>query len=137
MNEISFQSKFLPGVIISVIWKEYSGYKKLKPLFKEYGFGFMVPKQNLVIIDGEQIPESQDDMPYIYFIEAHEIAHIILNHDGPRNEQDELDADYGAYILLNKHGMNKSVKLLLDTFNERHNKKFDINRVKELENYFE
>lgn len=134
MNQITYYSRFLPEVMISVVYKEYEKYKLLKQLFNEYGFGFMVPNENLVIIDGEQIPPQEDAL---YFIEAHEISHIILGHNGPRNEQDEMDADYGAFILLKKHGFKKSIKILLNTFQERHNQKFDLNRVKELKSYFE
>jgi hypothetical protein len=52
------------------------------------------------------------------FIEAHEVSHIILNHNGPRSQQDELEADLGAYILLKKNDV--STERLEDEFEHRH-----------------
>ena len=134
MEDLTYVSDFLPDVVVSVIYKDSDKYHTLKPMFDEYGFGFMVPNQNLIIIDGENIENDNDDT--LNFIEAHEVSHILLGHDGPRNEQDEMDADYGAYILLKKYEMKESVEILLDTFFERHNKKFNIKRIKELEYKF-
>ena len=57
------------------------------------------------------------------FIEAHEISHLLLGHNGPRSEQDEIEADLGAYILLKKNDM--STERLEDEFEERHGTPFD------------
>lgn len=133
MEDLTYMSDFLPDVAVSVIFKDSDKYNTLKPIFDEYGFGFMVPNQNLIIIDGENLTDEEYNDDILNFIEAHEVSHILLGHDGPRNEQDELDADYGAYLLLKKHGIENSVEMLLDTFFERHNTEFDIKRVKELE----
>ena len=57
------------------------------------------------------------------FIEAHEIAHLLLGHNGPRSEQDEIEADLGAYILLKKNDM--STDRLEDEFKDRHGIIFD------------
>ena len=86
---ISYNSEFLPEITIAVVFSDNPQYEKLEPMFNEYGYGFMVPNKNLVIIDGEQIINNFD-ADVLKFIEAHEIAHIILNHDGPRNEEEEL-----------------------------------------------
>ena len=57
------------------------------------------------------------------FIEAHEISHLLLGHNGPRSEQDEIEADLGAYILLKKNDM--STERLEDEFEERPGTPFD------------
>ena len=130
-----YDSEFLPNVQIAVVLEENPQYKDLKPLFDEYGYGFMVPGKNLVIIDGEQfIDNFSSDV--LKFIEAHEISHIIMGHDGPRSEGEEMDADLGAYILLNQKGRTDSVKTLLKHFKERHGVKFDEKLLDRVKKYF-
>jgi hypothetical protein len=86
----------------------------------------------LVLIDGEQLVNGLG-AEVLKFIEAHEISHIIMGHDGPRSEDDEIDADLGAYILLSKSGKIESIKTLLKQFKNRHGIKFNeklLDRVK-------
>ena len=132
---ISYNSEFLPEITIAVVFSDNPQYENLEPMFKEYGYGFMVPNKNLIIIDGEQIINNFD-ADVLKFIEAHEIAHIILNHDGPRNEKEELDADLGAYILLKQKGKIKSIKYLIKHFKNRHGIKFDEKLLEKVKKYF-
>lgn len=127
-----YESEFLPNVQIAVVSEDNSQYQDLKPLFDEYGYGFMVPGKNLIVIDGEQV----ENFDVLKFIEAHEVSHIIMGHDGPRNEDDEIDADLGAYILLKQSGKNESLKKLLKYFKTRHGIKFDENLLERVKNYF-
>jgi hypothetical protein len=131
-NPIIYNSEFLPSVQIAVIFEENPQYEELKDYFEEYGYGFMIPGQNLVLIDGEQLVNGLG-AEVLKFIEAHEISHIIMGHDGPRSEDDEIDADLGAYILLSKSGKIESIKTLLKQFKNRHGIKFNeklLDRVK-------
>lgn len=134
-SEIMYNSEFLPSVQVVVVFENNSQYESLKEYFDEYGYGFMVPGNNMVIIDGEQLvnglgPEA------LKFIEAHEISHVIMGHDGPRNENEELDADLGAYILLSKSGNTDSIKTLLKQFRHRHGVKFDEKLLDRVKHYF-
>ena len=129
---IIYDSEFLPSIQIAVVFDGNPQYEQLKQFFKEYGYGFMVPGKNLVIIDGEQLVNGLGP-EVLKFIEAHEISHIIMGHDGPRSEDEELDADLGAYILLTQSGKTDSVKTLLKQFKNRHGVRFDeklLDRVK-------
>ena len=129
---VIYNSEFLPSVQIAVIFEENPQYEELKDYFEEYGYGFMIPGQNLVLIDGEQLVNGLGP-EVLKFIEAHEISHIIMGHDGPRSEDDEIDADLGAYILLSKSGKIDSIKTLLKQFKNRHGIKFNeklLDRVK-------
>ena len=132
---ISYNSEFLPEITIAVVFSDNPQYENLEPMFNEYGYGFMVPNKNLVIIDGEQIINNFD-ADVLKFIEAHEIAHIILNHDGPRNEEEELDADLGAYILLKQKDKLGSIKSLIEQFKQRHGIKFDEKLLERVKKYF-
>jgi hypothetical protein len=132
---ISYNSEFLPEITISVIFSDNPQYERLIPFFEEYGFGFLVPNKNLVIIDGENIIENFDS-DVLKFIEAHEVAHIILGHDGPRNDEEELDADLGAYLLLKNKEKEDSIKYLVDNFENRHGVKFEENLLNRVKKHF-
>ena len=132
---LSYNSEFLPEITVAVVFGDNPQYQQLKSMFDEYGYGFMVPNKNLVIIDGENILENFN-VDLLKFIEAHEIAHVILGHDGPRSEDEELDADLGAYLLLKEKEYINSIKLLLKNFKQRHGIKFDENLLKRVEKSF-
>lgn len=135
MDNLTYNSEFLPEVTISVVFKEHPQYENLSPLFNNFGYGFMVPNKNMVIVDGE-IFDERFSSDVLKFIEAHEISHIILNHNGPRNEDEELDADLGAYLLLKSINRNDSIKILLKNFKNRHGVKFDENLLERVKNSF-
>jgi Zn-dependent peptidase ImmA (M78 family) len=134
-TRLTYESEFLEGVNIAVVFSEDKKYKELLPLFNKYGYGFMVPNQNLIVINGEILLQNYDPS-FLKFIEAHEVAHIILGHDKDRNDDDEIDADLGAYILLRSKGKDDAVELLQKNYEDRHKTKFDEKRVEKLKNYF-
>lgn len=109
-------------------------YKELKPLFDEYGYGFMVPNRDLIVIDGDVILEYGSDV--LKFVEAHEVSHIILGHDGPRNKKDEIEADLGAYILLKKYNKLESLSHLISNFKDRHGIAFNEKMTQKLKKHF-
>jgi Zn-dependent peptidase ImmA (M78 family) len=120
---VSYQSKFLPNVVITVVFKENSNYPFLKKLFDEYGYGFYAPEMRTIIIDGEAfIGDDALTKQEMDFVEAHEVAHLMLKHSGPRNEKDEIEADLLAYKLLK--GKELSTQRLVDEFEFRHGVEF-------------
>ena len=122
---ITYKSIFDPRVNVIVLFKENEMYGEVKPLFDIYGYGFVSPSDNLVILDGEVFSsEDEIDEDILRFIEAHEISHILLGHTNERNDDDEMDADLGAYILLKKLGLTNSIEILIDNFEERHQTEF-------------
>lgn len=135
-DHISYNSEFLPDVTIFVVFSDDPQYEHLKPLFEEYGYGFMVPNKNMILIDGETLLENDNSEDWLKFIEAHEISHVILNHEGPRNEDEELEADLGAYLLLTRTGNSKAIKPLLKYFKNRHGIKFDEKLLDRVKNHF-
>ena len=124
-TQIEYRSEFLNDVTVVVVFNEDPLYPQVKPFFDQYGFGFMAPGKNLMIIDGEILVGETDAKDILKFIESHEVAHILLKHDGPRNEKDEIDADLMALNLLIEKGYDKSIKILLDKFQERHGVEFN------------
>ena len=124
-TQLEYRSEFLNDVTVVVVFNDDPLYSQVKGFFDQYGFGFMVPGQNLMIIDGEILVGEPDGKDILKFIEAHEVGHILLNHDGPRNEKDEINADLMALNLLIEKGYDKSIKILLDKFQERHGVEFN------------
>jgi hypothetical protein len=80
--------------------------------------------------------EEENEYEILKFIEAHEISHIILGHNGPRNEKEELEADLGAYILLKSKNYEDSIKILESEFESRHGIKFSNDLLQKVEKYF-
>ena len=132
---LSYNSEFLPEITVAVVFGDNPQYEQLLPMFNQYGYGFMVPGKDLIIIDGEQFVDNFDS-DVLKFIEAHEISHFMLGHDGPRVDDDEMDADLGAYILLKKIGAIDSVKLLVKHFKNRHGVSFDEKLLERVKNSF-
>ena len=122
---ISYKSVFKPDVNVIILFEENEMYKEFQPLFDEYGYGFVSPSDNLVVLDGEVFSSEEDiDEDILRFIEAHEVSHILLGHETERNKEDEMDADLGAYMLLKKSGYDGSIEVLVDNFDTRHNQEF-------------
>jgi hypothetical protein len=120
---ISYQSIFLDDVNISVIFKENENYDMMTRLFDKYGFGFYYPKTKTIMIDGELFVDTDLTFDDLRFVEAHEVSHLILGHTGGnRYDEDEIDADLMAYLLLKKQGL--STDRLTSTFKERHGIEF-------------
>ena len=132
-TQIEYRSEFLNDVSVVVVFNNDPLYSQVKGFFEQYGFGFMVPGQNLMIIDGEILVGEPDAKDILKFIEAHEVTHVLLGHDGPRNENDEIEADLGAYLLLQDKGYNKPIEILLNHFKERHGVDFNKEMLKDIE----
>ena len=131
-TQLEYVSEFLDGVTVVVVFEDDPLYEQVKDYFNEYGFGFMVPGSNLIIIDGEILVGQSDAKNILKFIEAHEVTHVLLGHDGPRNEQDEIEADLGAYILLQDKGYDKPIELLVNNFMERHGIEFNEKMIDDI-----
>jgi hypothetical protein len=132
-TQIEYRSEFLNDVSVVVVFNNDPLYSQVKGFFEQYGFGFMVPGQNLMIIDGEILVGEPDAKDILKFIEAHEVTHVLLGHDGPRNENDEIEADLGAYLLLQDKGYDKPIEMLLNHFKERHGVDFNEEMLNDIE----
>ena len=119
MKTKTFFSEFRSDIAVAILNKEDYRYEVMKPLFQMCGFGFAETSSGCVFIDGE-IPLTKDELRWV---EAHEVAHIMLKHTKDRNDDDEMSADMFAIILLKDKGYNKAAQLVEDKFEERHKRK--------------
>lgn len=115
-----YNSEFYDSVVIAILDSGDYQYQTLAPLFNEYGYGFVAPNQKLVFIDGGK-KFSRNTLKWI---EAHEVAHIILGHKKEKDANDEIEADTLAHKLLVGNGYHTAAKLVEDKFKERHGIEF-------------
>jgi len=113
-----YNSEWNDNIVVAVIDEGDYQYQTLAPLFNEYGYGFVLPEQKLIFIDGSY------DVVHQKWIEAHEIAHIILGHKQQKNPNDEIEADTLAHKLLVGNGYHKAAQLVKNKFKERHGIEF-------------
>lgn len=116
MISTEFKSEFDSTLDVVIIRSSDYRYSIIKPMFNEYGFGFIIPGFKTIFIDGEQNLGNDINK----FIEAHEVAHILLNHNESKNPNDEIQADLLARLLLLEHGYTTAAGLVVEKFEERH-----------------
>ena len=116
----TYFSEFKSDVAVAILTKDDHRYKVMKPLFEQCGFGFAETSSGCVFIDGE-VKLTKDEFRWV---EAHEVAHIMLKHTKDRNNIDEYAADMFAIILLLDKGYDKAAQLVEDKFEERHKRKY-------------
>ena len=122
MKTKTYFSEFRSDIAVAILGKDDWRYDVLKPIFDECGFGFTETASACVFIDGE-VKLTKDELKWV---EAHEVAHIMLKHTKNRNDSDEIAADMFATILLKDKGYTKAAQLVEDKFKERHG--IDFNR---------
>ena len=122
MKTKEFLSEFKSSVLVTILCRDDEDYNTLKPAFNKYGYGFMVPNQNAVFIDGE----LKLNKHILKWIEAHEVAHFMLGHGLTKNNsaEEEIEADRLAYQMLDDKGYTKSAQMVKDKFEERHGIKY-------------
>lgn len=116
MKTKTFFSEFQNDVAVAILGKDDYRYEVMKPLFEQCGFGFAETSLGCVFIDGEMKLNKHE----LKWVEAHEVAHILLKHTKDRNSKDEFEADSLAYKLLLKNGYDKAAQLVKDKSIERH-----------------
>ena len=120
MKTKTYFSEFRSDIAVAILGKDDYRYELMKPLFEQCGFGFAETSSGCVFIDGE-VKLTKDELKWV---EAHELAHIMLKHTKDRNDNDEIAADMFAIILLLDKGYKKAAKLVESKFEERHKRKY-------------
>ena len=120
MKTKTYFSEFRSDIAVAILGKDDYRYEVIKPLFEQCGFGFAETSSGCVFIDGE-VKLTKDELRWV---EAHEVAHIMLKHTQDRNEGDEVAADMFAIILLLDKGYKKAAQLVESKFEERHKRKY-------------
>jgi hypothetical protein len=111
---ITFWSRIDPKFRVLVIYKGSLSYPLIKEslLALDNSIGALVPGQEIILIDGERVNEEGLSDDHILAIEAHEIAHAVLGHEGERNQTHEVEADELAIEILDSIGRKEASNLL-------------------------
>ena len=108
-----FESEFHKGVMVAVVDDMDYQYQILAPLFNEYGYGFVLPDQKLIFIEGTHDKDVQK------MVEAHEVGHIVMGHTGIKGPNDEAQADSWAIMNLRRRGYKAEADELQRNFKFR------------------
>jgi len=113
---ITFWSRVDPKFKVLVIYKESLTYPLIKEslLALDNSIGALIPGQEIILIDGERVNDEGLTDDHLLAIEAHEIAHAMLGHEGERNQTHEVEADELAIEILDSIGRKEASALLIE-----------------------
>jgi hypothetical protein len=111
---VSFGSRIDSRFKVLVIYKESVAYSLVKSSLADLdnSIGALMPGQEIILIDGERVNEEGLSDNHLLAIEAHEIAHEMLGHEGERNQDHEEDADELAIKILDSFSRKEAAALL-------------------------
>ena len=117
---IAYRSKLDKNFSVYILYPEDGElYMKMKKVIPSGDIAFTNLNQKIIMIDGKQLNKLSKD--HLFFIEAHEIAHHRLKHKSTHgNATQELEADYGAYLLLAQFGLKNAMDLVKKYWTTRH-----------------
>lgn len=111
------KSVFDPSITVHILYETDPEYAVWKKQFEKYGLAIGVPKNRVIVWDGEEIKKLSKDQ--ILFIEAHEYSHFILGKNATEDQCDEL-----AIQNLLKIGKKKAADIGVKNFYKRHGRSY-------------
>lgn len=120
---VAYTSKINPEFNVFVVYKEYEGYKTIKDSLEKMNssIGALWVGTKNIFIDGEAITDDNIDQDHLMAMEAHEIAHSMLNHEAGVDENSEKEADLFGIALLELSGYNRAASFLKDRLKDLYN----------------
>jgi hypothetical protein len=120
---ISYPSTLNTEFTVIVLYKENEQYKDIKDSLEKMNnsIGALWIGSKKIFIDGEAIAEQNLDKDHLLAIEAHEIAHSMLNHEAGVDENSEKEADLFGIALLELSGFNRAASFLKDRLKDLYN----------------
>ena len=118
----AFQSKIDPAWTVIVLWPTDSGYAELSKVFDHLGIAFGDLLNRTIYVDGVQLEEANLTQDHLLAIEAHEIAHGILEHASSNrdfaeyDERQEREADWLGIRILDELGHQTAAQILEDRY---------------------
>jgi len=120
LDILSWDSVIDNDFSVFVIYPNHQSFNHLKGIyFKLFGVAFLDFESMSIFIDGQEISKEGYTPDHLYAIEAHEIAHFILQHDRKRQMPsiaEEKEADVAAIVILNFLNYHNAKDLLITRF---------------------
>lgn len=118
------KSKFDSSHLCVYLDSSDSEYQEFKPKFDKHGLAFK--HERYIFFDVTELKKKKYfNNVHLTFIEAHEIAHTVLNHK-KTSRYNEAEADFLAILLCQDGGFGKSEKLGISEFKNRNNIEYDM-----------
>ena len=117
---VSYNSVINPKYQVFVVFKESEQYPALIEMLTSMNnsIGALWVGTKNIFVDGERVIEEHIDKDQLVAIEAHEIAHSMLNHEAGLDAQAEKEADLLAIALLETFGYRRSAQFIKDRIKE-------------------
>ena len=117
---VGYTSRVNPDFNVYVVYKEHEGYKTIRESLEKLNnsIGALWVGTKNIFVDGERVADENIDQDQLLALEAHEIAHSMLNHEGGLNTQSEKEADLLAIALLETFGYRRSAQFIKDRIKE-------------------
>ena len=125
MNQtiVAYNSVVDPAYQVFVVFEGDETYPEIKAALKSMNnsIGALWVGTKNIFVDGERCIAEKITREQLIAIEAHEIAHSMLEHESGVDEQSEKEADLLAIALLETFGHRKSASLIKDRLKELYN----------------
>ena len=135
-----WRSEIDPEWTVLVLWPEDEMYPNVAKVFDYLGLAFSDLNSKMIFVDGVQLDQEKLSNDHLLAVEAHEIAHALLNHRESNrvsayDERQEREADWLAIRMLDQMGHGKSAALLEERYQNYYNEPSDsLTDTKHLEN---
>lgn len=139
---VAYNSKINPDFQVFVVYSDSTEYSNIKEYLTELNnsIGALMTGTKNIFIDGERIADDNIDSDQLLAIEAHEIAHSMLGHEGGVDETAEKEADLLAISILDMDGYERAASFLKDRIKELYNidySQFEVEFEDEIKNWNE
>lgn len=117
---VAYNSKVNPDFQVFVVYNDSVQYSEIREYLTKLNdsIGALMIGTKNIFIDGERVTDENIDSDQLLAIEAHEIAHSMLGHEGGVDEASEKEADLLAVALLDMDGHERAAGFLKDRLNE-------------------
>jgi hypothetical protein len=117
---IAYSSRINPDFQVFVVYSDSEQYSEIHEYLTKLNnsIGALMIGTKSIFIDGERVTDDCIDVDQLLAIEAHEIAHSMLGHEGGVDESAEKEADLLAVTLLDMDGYTRASGFLKDRLND-------------------
>ena len=138
--QVVYNSVINPEYQVFVVFKESEHYATVSETLKSMNnsIGALWVGTKNIFVDGERALTENLTRDHLVAIEAHEIAHSMLGHEGGVDETAEKEADLLAISLLDMDGYNRAADFLKDRLKELYNidySQFEVEFEDEIKNW--
>lgn len=125
-GEDTWRSEIDPTWTVFLLFSNDELYDKVSSLFDQFGLAFAELESKLIFIDGEQVRDQQLTEDHILAVEAHEIAHQLLDHGRHGySDRQEMEADWLGIRILDQLGYGKAAAILEKRYSDQYGEPSD------------